>query len=58
MIMDTNTNTDKTLLTCQRCGVINDTVTQTVDPYALEIHGDFVVYTACDNCYDEVSEDI
>jgi hypothetical protein len=54
--MDIKTN--ETLLTCQGCGVVDATVTETVDPYALEIHEEEIECTLCDKCYHEAGQEI
>ena len=40
-------------LKCQDCGKIDDTVTETTCPYAMEMFNNIVNIVVCDNCYYE-----
>lgn len=43
---------------CERCNQIKPDVCERLDPYDLEINEEENLITVCDQCYEEIADDI
>lgn len=45
-------------MTCEHCGEEKDDVQERPDPYDAEIDDDYTLHRLCDQCCEELSDDI